>query len=257
MVKPLSAIILERLISGELSTKYEEEEHKRYFQDLKSYHFLMTESATIYRDQHARLSSVLVRIERKIKTTIAFTRSREGSSGLDLVNSVEPKIEDLIRNIKLSLEGIDVESINDMTQAHTWAKFSHQSGAPLFNSRDSVQATIRKLAQIPLTRPNLVNLYVGKVKGLVSECLRLDDLIQLSEDARFESYRMIRYVQSDLQKLLDKTCHFSRKHFQCARCCVTRELRKILRLVSDNRPHWVSPESRQSLRYCNPQVYYS
>ena len=257
MVKSLSGIILERLLSGELSTRYEQEEHKRYFQDLKSYHSLMVESGTIYRNRHARLSSILVRVERKLKTAIAFTRTREGSSGSDLVNSVDPKLEELIRDIRLSLENIDVDSINDMSSANTWAKFNHESGPPLFNSSDSTQVTIRKLLQVPLTSPNLVNLYVGKVSGLVSECLRLDDLIQLSEDARFESFRIIRYVQADLQKLLGKSYYFGRKHFQCARCCVTRELRKILRLVSDNRPHWVSPESRQSLRYCNPQVYYS
>ena len=257
MVKSLSAIILERLLSGQISTKYEEEEHKRYFQDLKSYHSLMVESAELYKDRHVRLSSILVRLERKIKTNIAFTRSREGSTGFDLVNSVEPKLNEMIRDIKFSLEGIDTESINDMSEAHTWAKFAHQSGAPLFNSSDSMSKTIRKLSRIPFTKPNLVNLYVGKVSALVSECLRLDDMIQLSEDARFESFRIVRYAQSDLQKLLAKGYHFGQKRFQCARCCFIRELRKILRLVSENRPHWVSPESRQSLRYCNPQVYYS
>ena len=103
----------------------------------------------------------------------------------------------------------------------------------------------------------MVNLYIGKISGLISECLRLDDSIQLTEDARFESFRMFRYVRSDLEKILRKNSHFGLKQFQCARCCLARELKEVLNLLLRTRPHWVSPNSRESLRFCNPRVYYS
>ena len=248
-------MILSRLLTGAISTQHEQEEHKRYFLELKSYFYLMSESADVYRDQHTRMSSILVRNEQKLKSIISYSRTLEGSTGLDLVESVFPKIRAILRDIKFSLEGIDTDSINDMSSAHTWVKFKHSSGPPLFDSSDSTQLVIRKLASMPVVSPNFINLYVGKVNALIGECFHLDDVIHLSEDARFESYRLIQRVQTRLQKILGKACHFRRHRFYCGRRCLIRDLRCILCLITSSRPHWTSPESRESRRYCDSHLY--
>ena len=216
----------------------------------------MVESAELYKNLHTQSSSILFRTERKLRMTIAFVRSRTGANGMDLVNAVFPKIEILIRDLNLAFGHIDSNTLGDLSEASTWSKFGHKSNRPVVDLHDLPSKILRKLTTVQILPPNHVNLYIGKISALISECIRLDDTIQLTEDARFEVFRMFRYVKSDLTKILRKTSHFGKKQFQCARCCLARELKEVLNLLLRTRPHWVSPCSRESLRYCNPRVYY-
>jgi len=248
---------MNRLLSGEIATQYEEDEHRRYYLELRTYHVLMGESAEKYRIMHSQAASILFRTERKLRMVVSFVRSRTGSVGADLTRATFPKIEDLSQEIKLAFERLDSSDLGDTRLAHTWTKFDHKSGEPIFNSRDTPTGVIRKLIPVPVISPKYVNLIMAKTSALVGECLRLDDQIQLTEDARYEAFRVSRYVRNDLAKILRRTSHFSRKQFQCARCCLAREIKEVLNLLLRTRPHWVSPSSRESLRFCNPRVYYS
>ena len=256
MAKKLSTIILDRISSGEIATLHDQEETRRMYLGLKKHHDLMLESASQYRDLHLQSVTRLIRLERKLRLAISHVRSRTGTRGTELIDSSFPRLLNLLRDSRAAFRVFESSSIGDLTDAVTWSKFEHPEGQILINRSDSPATNIRRLTEKPIVSRGLVDLLIGKTSALIGECHRLDDILHLTEDARYETRRMYRYFKYGLAKIISREDHYGKKRFQCARCCLSRDLKKILDLFEKTRPHWVSPESRQSLRYCDPRVYY-
>ena len=243
-------------------TEHDVRQIQRFKKSLFQHFLAMTASVQLLQNRHLSTNTIIARVALQLNGLITESQNLDFESCPSYPDFCLPKIRD-IRSSLLDLLTLH-ESVNylDMDHYTMWSDFQfpgRDESGPLFTLDCPRFKVIRTLLASPAVKPNLYNLITGKVKSLVVECQRVDDMLHSFARSTFHSIVVLGYVRSDIEHLigtLERRQSRPAVRFVVARSETVRSLKNIIHLMYRNRAKWISPEEPSSNYYHNPRLYY-